>query len=442
MRTVFGSTSATGFRDVFSRAVKATAAAALLLAAGTATAAANSKYAAIVVDAKTGKTLHSSSADATRYPASLTKMMTLYLVFEDLKSGRIDLDDRVEMTRAGTRRPPSKLGMRAGSTLSLDQAIRALVTKSANDVATALGDNLSGSEAKFARRMTLKAKQLGMNNTTFKNASGLTERGQTTTARDMATLGIALREHFPRRYSYFQTRSFKFGKAKYGNHNKLLGRVKGVDGIKTGYTNASGFNLVTSVQKDGRSIVAVVMGGRTGARRNAAMTKMIARYLPKASRGKDRSVVVAAKSSLSKSVAMWKLAKTPIPEFAPRTAVRASAMALVATTPRNTQPVDNVIVPKAEATAAVAKPSAPAPSGWHIQLAAGDNKSELEAMLGRVQKKNRKMLGDNSLHLPTVRKNGATLYRARFTGFDGKRDAQRTCKALKRQRIACYAMAG
>ncbi|MEL6967966.1 MAG: D-alanyl-D-alanine carboxypeptidase family protein, partial [Pseudomonadota bacterium] len=229
--------------------------------------ASNPRYAAFVMDAKTGKTLYARNADKQRYPASLTKMMTVYLIFEDLKSGRFKKSDRVVMTRAGARRPPSKIGLRVGRSITMNQAILSLVTKSANDVATAVAQKLSGSEAAFARRMTRKARQLGMRNTTFKNASGLTQRGQTTTARDMARLGIALREHFPRQYRYFRTRLFKLGRARYGNHNRLLGRVRGVDGIKTGYTRASGFNLVSSVRTGGRSIVAVVMGGRTGGRR-------------------------------------------------------------------------------------------------------------------------------------------------------------------------------
>ena len=257
----------------------------------------NPKYAAYVIDAKTGKVLHSSSGHAKRYPASLTKMMTLYLIFEDLKAGRIKKSSRLVMTRAGAARPPSKLGLKPGQSISMEQVIYSLVTKSANDVATAIGDKLAGSEKRFAKRMTRKARQLGMKNTTFKNASGLTERGQLTTAADMAKLGLALREHFPVRYRYFQTRVFKLGKRRYKNHNKLLGRVRGVDGIKTGYTSASGFNLVSSVSSRNRRIVAVVMGGRSGGSRNAQMILLINRYLPKASRGGAKRLIARAKSS-------------------------------------------------------------------------------------------------------------------------------------------------
>ena len=258
---------------------------------------ANPRYAAYVIDAKTGKVLHSRNGNAKRYPASLTKMMTLYLVFEDLKSGRIKKTGRLVMTKAGWRRPPSKLGLKPGQSISVEQAILSLVTKSANDVATAFGGKLSGTEAKFAKRMTRKARQLGMSRTTFKNANGLTAKGQMTTASDMAKLGLALREHFPRQYRYFQTRNFKLGRRNYRNHNRLLGKVRGVDGIKTGYTRASGFNLVSSVSYGKRRIVAVVMGGRSGRSRNAAMARLIKTYLPKASRGAQRRLVARARPS-------------------------------------------------------------------------------------------------------------------------------------------------
>jgi D-alanyl-D-alanine carboxypeptidase len=254
---------------------------------------AGSKYAGIVMDAKTGKVLYSHKANDIRYPASLTKMMTLYLMFEALEQGKITKKTRIRMSKYAASKPPSKLGIKPGRTLSAEQAIYALVTKSANDVATAVAEHLGDSERNFANRMTNRAKQLGMRRTKFRNASGLTAKGQVTTAKDMALLGIALREHYPKYYRYFSTRSFKYGKRKYGNHNRLLGRVKGVDGIKTGYTNLSGFNLVSSVQLNKRSIVAVVLGGKSGKSRNAQMQKLIARHLKKATRRPKRKSLIA-----------------------------------------------------------------------------------------------------------------------------------------------------
>lgn len=281
-----------------------------------ATANANSKYAGIVVDAKTGKTLYASSADAYRYPASLTKIMTLYVVFEELEAGRLSLGSRLKVSKYASGRPPSKLGLKPGKTIKVKDAILALVTKSANDVATVVAENIGGSEKKFAERMTRTARALGMKKTTFRNPHGLPNSGQRTTARDMATLGRAIQEHFPQYYGYFKTRSYKYGGRTYGNHNKLLGRVKGVDGIKTGYIRASGFNLVTSVNRNGRQIVAVVMGGRSGASRNAQMTKLINRYLSKASRGK-KTVPAIAKSGGAPIFVASALKAPPLPKAKP-----------------------------------------------------------------------------------------------------------------------------
>jgi D-alanyl-D-alanine carboxypeptidase len=256
-----------------------------LLVALVGPAAANPKYAGIVYDIVGDKTLYADDADEKRYPASLTKIMTLYIVFEELAAGRLALDSKLTVSKYASRRPPSKLGFKPGAKIAVRDAIMALVTKSANDVATAVGENISGSEAAFAKRMTKTARRLGMASTTFRNASGLPNAKQVTTARDMVKLGIAIQRDFPQYYGVFETRVFEFRSRSYRNHNRLLGRVAGVDGIKTGYIRASGFNLVTSVRRGGRHIVAVVMGGRTGASRNRHMRDLVGRYLPKAERG-------------------------------------------------------------------------------------------------------------------------------------------------------------
>ncbi|MHA7772476.1 D-alanyl-D-alanine carboxypeptidase [Roseibium sp. M-1] len=287
-----------------------------LLLGAPATALANPQYSGIVVDAKTGKTLYESSADAYRYPASLTKIMTLYIVFEELEAGRLSLDSNLSVSSYASQRPPSKLGLKPGSTIKVKDAILALVTKSANDVASTVAENLGGSERKFAERMTRTARQIGMSKTTFRNPHGLPDSGQRTTARDMATLGIAIQERFPQYYGYFKTRSYSYKGRTYGNHNKLLGSVKGVDGIKTGYIRASGFNLVTSVNRDGRQIVAVVIGGRTGASRNAQMTKLINGYLSKASRGAKSAPLIVQRKTEPEFVAVA-LKNPPLPNAKP-----------------------------------------------------------------------------------------------------------------------------
>lgn len=243
------------------------------------------KYAAIVVDTATGRVLYDANPDSRRYPASLTKMMTLYVLFEDLERGRFRLDTPLKVSALASKQAPSKLGLRAGSTIAVEDAIKALVTKSANDASVVIAENVAGSVPAFADRMTRTARAIGMTNSRFRNPNGLPDAGQYTTARDMMKLGVALQVRFPRYYGYFSTRAFAYRGRTHGNHNNLLGRIEGVDGIKTGYINASGFNLVSSVKRDGRRIVAVVMGGRSARSRDAHMVALINAFLPKASRG-------------------------------------------------------------------------------------------------------------------------------------------------------------
>jgi len=238
------------------------------------------KYAAIVVDANDGKVLYQAASDATRYPASLTKMMTLYLLFEAMETGRVSASTEIPVSDYARSRPPTKIGFRRGQSIDVDSAIKALVIKSANDVATAIAEYLGGTEGNFAAMMTAKARSIGMRGTVFRNASGLPDSGQVTTARDMALLGLALRKRFPQYYYYFSATSFAYRGRTIRGHNDLIGGVDGVDGIKTGYTRASGFNVVTSAARGGRKVVAVVMGGDTARARNANMAALIDRYLP------------------------------------------------------------------------------------------------------------------------------------------------------------------
>ena len=217
-------------------------------------------------------------------------MMTLYLVFEALKEGRLRDSDRITMSEYAAGKPPSKLGLAPGESLTVRQAIYALITKSANDVAAAVAEHLGGSEWQFARKMTAKARELGMSKTTFRNASGLTHRAQVTTARDMVTLGLALQDNFPTLYRRFRTRSFAFQGRTYRNHNQLLRSFHGTNGIKTGYTRASGFNLVSSVRRGRKHVVAAVFGGRSGRARNAKMRVLLTRGLAKASTRRTREI--------------------------------------------------------------------------------------------------------------------------------------------------------
>ena len=242
------------------------------------------QFSSIIVDANSGATLQSNSPDGIRHPASLTKVMTLYLLFERLESGKMTLDTEMPVSEHASEQDPTKLGLRPGSTLRVEDAIKGVVTKSANDAAVVIAEALSGGdEGDFAKMMTRKARALGMTRTVYVNASGLPADEQVTTARDQATLARAIQDRFPRYYRYFATEAFNFHGHTVHGHNHLLGSVEGVDGIKTGYTRASGFNLITNLRRGNRHLVGVVMGGRSGGSRDAIMRSLLAENLDKAS---------------------------------------------------------------------------------------------------------------------------------------------------------------
>src|ERR1700678_3673305 len=240
-------------------------------------------FASIVVDGNSGEVLNATNADALRHPASLTKIMTLYLLFERLEAGRMKLDTEMQVSEHASEQAPTKLGLRPGQTIQVEDAIKGLVTRSANDAAVVIAEAIAGDESDFAKLMTRKARALGMTRTVYRNASGLPDDDQVTTARDQSTLGRAIQERFPRYYRYFSTMMFNYHGHSIANHNHLLGSVEGVDGIKTGYTRASGFNLVTSMRRGNRHLVGVVMGGRSGGSRDAIMRSLLAENLEKAS---------------------------------------------------------------------------------------------------------------------------------------------------------------
>jgi D-alanyl-D-alanine carboxypeptidase len=242
---------------------------------------AEARYASIVVDADSGQVLHAVNADTRNYPASLTKMMTLYLVFEALEKGTLTLDQALPVSKRAAGMPPSKLGLDAGDTINVEDAILALTTKSANDVAVVVAEALGGTEIEFAKLMTKRAGDLGMSRTTFRNASGLPNRAQKSTARDMVRLAQALMTSYPQYYHYFSATAFNYQGRTYRSHNRLLKGYEGTDGIKTGYTRASGFNLVSSVQRDGRRVIAAVFGGKTARSRDSHMVKLLDRSFTK-----------------------------------------------------------------------------------------------------------------------------------------------------------------
>ncbi|MFN7024655.1 MAG: D-alanyl-D-alanine carboxypeptidase [Pseudorhizobium sp.] len=367
---------------------------------------ANQKYAGYVLDANSGVVLYADRAEEKRYPASLTKMMTLYLTFEGLDAGRFKTNSKITVSRKAAAEPPSKLGIRAGGTITVDDAMHALVTKSANDVATALGEFLAGSEEKFAAMATAKARSLGMHSTRFRNAHGLPDTRQVTTARDMAMLGLALREHFPHHYGIFQTRAYKIGGQTLRSHNRLVGSYSGVDGIKTGYIRASGFNLVTSVKANGRSVIAVVLGGRTGASRDAHMRDLLNRYLPKATQNRAGGLQLVHAREL------------------PQNLLPVSGPLLVE------QAVDRLV------TGAV-----PGGSGsWAIQIAAVPQQDQALAILGSAQAKFAPLLSQATPLVTRVTTKDTSLYRVRFVGFAGVEHAQNACEGIKGDGGGCWVM--
>jgi D-alanyl-D-alanine carboxypeptidase len=255
-------------------------------------------YADIVVDDKSGLVLHEVSADEQRHPASLTKIMTLYLLFEQLEAGKLKLDTPLLISTRASIQNPTKLGLKPNQTIIVEDAIKGLVTKSANDAAVVVAEAIGGSEEEFAALMTIKARALGMSGTTYVNASGLPAEAQITTARDQALLGRAIQQRFPVYYQYFATPSFRYKGAEMGNHNNLLGNVKGVDGIKTGYTEASGYNLTSSVRRDEKHIVAVVLGGTSNGARDARMRQLIEEHIVKASTEQTAPTIVEVNDPL------------------------------------------------------------------------------------------------------------------------------------------------
>ncbi|MGM5019952.1 serine hydrolase [Tardiphaga sp. 367_B4_N1_1] len=250
----------------------------------------NPAFSSIIVDGNSGAVLSSNNPDGSRHPASLTKIMTLYMLFEKLESGKLTLDSEMDVSQHASVQAPTKLGLRPGQTLRVEDAIKALVTRSANDAAVVIAEAIAGDEDDFAKLMTKKARALGMSRTVYRNASGLPDDAQVTTARDQSVLGRAIQDRFPRYYRYFATASFNYRGRNIRNHNRLIGSVEGVDGIKTGYTRASGFNLVSSMKRGNRHLVGVVLGGRSGGARDAAMRNLLAENLDK---GATRRTVAA-----------------------------------------------------------------------------------------------------------------------------------------------------
>lgn len=442
---------------------------------GSTAAVANPKYASIVIDATTGEVLRESYADKKLYPASLTKMMTLYMTFEAIRDGRLTLDGRISVSRNAAAEPASKLGLRTGQKISVRDAIRACAVKSANDVATALGEAIGGTEQEFARMMTRRARELGMSSTTFKNANGLTDRGQRSTARDMALLGRRLMSDFPELSEVFSRKRFTYKGRNMRATNKLLSKYPGADGIKTGYTNASGYNLTATAEKNGDRIIAVVFGGRSSARRDSHVVRLLDDGFAKLARLQEKRSIAAAPVPRRKPVpgSAPQLVASAAPSSPTVNAARPSAIAAMrqsgdkATIQSSLEALQQALAPST-AQAATPSPAAPptgvrtarsapravgarqvstlrqvAPSAdgtWAVQIGAYRSRKDAERVLRNAWTSRRSNLY-NAYPVVLERKTGGRpMYRARFSGL-AKREAHSACRSLKRTGIECFAVA-
>ncbi|WP_336294411.1 D-alanyl-D-alanine carboxypeptidase [Bartonella sp. CB169] len=406
------------------------------------------KYAAIVIDANTGKTLFQANATLKRYPASLTKMMTLYILFEAMQMRRVTPNTPIPISRYAATRPPTKIGFKAGQTISAEEAAKALITRSANDVATAIAEYLGGSEKKFSRMMTAKARKLGMLHTHFANASGLPDIRNYSTAQDIATLSLSLRKHFPQQYKLFKIKSFNFRGHTINNHNKLVKVMKGVDGIKTGYTQMSGSNLATSMRLMGRSIIAVVMGAKSSTARDEYMASLLNKYLPKARKTENNKHLIAS--------AHYNLptgANTPIPivkaEIANFDDEISTILATFSEKPKNSNTavatVTKAIIPTPNPqrtipleTNKIVTASLSTNGGWAIQIGSLPSKEQAKILLLKAKNTAYSALKYSSSHMQLFEKNGRRYYRARFIGFQSKKAAFNACSTLKKANFNCY----
>jgi D-alanyl-D-alanine carboxypeptidase len=424
----------------------------------------NSRFSAITVDARTGGILFADNADSIRYPASLTKMMTLYILFGELKAGHLNLSSNLKVSVRASRMAPSKLGLKAGSTITVEQAIKGLIIKSANDVAAVVGENLGVSESVFAERMTKTARDIGMSKTTYRNASGLPNPGQTTTARDQATLSLRLMRDFPQYYPYFRLQGFNFKGRTIRSHNRLVGHFPGADGLKTGYIGASGYNLATSARRGDKRLVGIVLGGNTASRRNSYMMTMLNQYFGKAKDGRLIAALAGSQKGAIDPIAMAS-ATTLAAEIETPPVASSNEVARMAdaASQESTEEPDDVM--DAAELAEIAKAGNGSPivveaqisngqetpeklpfalkeevgsnneGDWNIQVGIFKTERAARRELAFLRGKLTILNGKESAVLPVVAKR-KQFYRARFAGFD-KSEAQATCVSIKKLGAAC-----
>jgi D-alanyl-D-alanine carboxypeptidase len=445
----------------------------------------NSRFSAITVDARTGAVLFSDNPDAQRYPASLTKMMTLYITFQELKAGRIKLSTPLRVSARASRMAPSKMGLRPGTTITVEQAIKSLIIKSANDVAAVVGENLGGSENNFAVRMTSTARDIGMSRTVYRNASGLPNPGQVTTARDQATLSLRIMRDFPQFYPYFRLQGFNFNGRTIRTHNRLVGRFPGTDGLKTGYIGASGYNLATSTRRGDKRLVGVVLGSSSAGRRNTYMMQMLTQQFAKAKDGKtiaalagsskgaiDPIAMASASTVASEPVApteeqseqVGKLAQSVTADESEEVAAAADEdaaetdndeLAALAKASNGTpQVVEARLDNKPDKLPFAVKSNTDNEGGvpvtgdigsesdggdWNVQIGTFANKKAAEKELEKLRQKLKQFSGRQGEAVLVASKK-RRYYRAKFIGFD-KDEALSACKTLEQLGSPCLPLA-
>lgn len=371
------------------------------------------KYASLIVDEQTGQVLYARNADDRKYPASLTKIMTLYMAFDALKHGRLHMTQKLPVSRRAAGMPPSKLGLKRGSTITVKDAIMALVTKSANDAAVVVAEALSGTEIRFAQDMTRVARNLGMTRTTFRNASGLPNRQQLSTARDMAKLATRIRRDFPGYFELFKTQRFTYKGRSYKNHNNLLRNYTGTDGIKTGYINASGFNLVATVERHGRRLIGIVFGGKTAKRRDRHLIKL----LDKAFRKTELLVIRAPKRPTPGLPANIALADDDASGTNPFSNDSESVVAAVPAEPE-TQAIDTFT------------------NGWSVQVGAFSNVTRARTAAHQARSRIGAPAYKAAVAIVPTKGSNLVLYRARLIGLTEEKAAQ-SCQMLSRADMPC-----
>ena len=397
------------------------------------------KYAAIVIEESSGRVLFARNADKARFPASLTKIMTLYLLFEELESGRMTMQTKLPVSRVAASRSPSKLYLKPGQSITVKQAIYALITKSANDVATVVGEALSGTEREFGKRMTRKARALGMTRTTFRNASGLPHSKQRTTARDMARLAIAIRRDFPQYFGFFKTKSFRWRGKRFGNHNKLLSNYSGTDGIKTGYIDASGFNLVATVERRGVRLIGVVFGGRSGRTRDAHMVEILDKSFKRVKPGDIRAQLATASASVVTALPKSLPKSLPVPPPSP-------GILPVAPPPRKTSKGSIDLALAGESGFLEGAPPSPdlkrsssGPSKWSVQVGSFAKRANAHKAAAQARRVAVTVLGSTPARLTMVTRGNIPLWRVRFHNLD-ETQARSACAVLFAKGRPCVAI--